>query len=196
MTPADVIQTANDRLTITVACNMIGMDVDAGVATSMKLYCPFGEIYHQDGGMSKSFRVYPETNSAWCFAGCGYFNPVRLVAWDRDLTDLQAAEAILIETNYVPENYESKWEDLVQEREFVDTPSLSQALVTACHRMSPDWDTLQFDSFVAKRLNQCLGLLPKVRTAYDADLWLGASREVMSRALEGRKQARGGVLDL
>lgn len=183
----DAIQIANERISITKACSMIGMDVDGHAAASMKMYCPFGEIYHQDGGISKSFRVYPDTNSAWCFAGCGFFNPVKLVAAYRDLPDPEAAEQILLETGYVPEDFESRWEAAVADDFRVDTSALAQALALACRRLHPRWEQLQFDNEVSQRFNQCLSLLPKVRTSGDADLWLSRTRETMANTLRGRK---------
>ena len=86
-----VIDLANERITIIEACNMLGMDVHDFSIASLKVWCPFGHLYHSDGGTTKAMRIYPATNSAWCFACNLYFTPVKLIAMDRGIPDQQAA---------------------------------------------------------------------------------------------------------
>lgn len=185
MNVVETIELANDRVPILQAFRMVGLDVGDVSAVSMKLYCPFGDVYHHDGGSEKSLRIYPETNSAWCFAGCGYFSPVKLVALKRDLSEEEAAEAMLEETGYVAPNYSDQWDALVNETKLADTTSLAEALKVACSRMTPDWEELQFTSSVSSMLARCLALLAKVRTEEDADKWLATTKTAMRRELTG-----------
>lgn len=177
------IQIANERVSITDALDMVGASVGQYAAASMKLYCPFGHVFHQDGGAERAMRVYTDTNSAYCFAGCGYFSPVKLVSMFREISEEQAAEALLIETNYVAPDYESVWDDLMNSKPTVDTASLAEALKVACSRMDPRWDETQFEEPLSGKLTQCLGLLPKVHTQEDATKWMAITKEVMRSAI-------------
>lgn len=179
----NIIQLANERMTIVDACNKLGMEVFDFSIASLKVFCPFGHLYHADEGRTKAMRIYPATNSAWCFAGCGYFTPVRLISMDRGITEQEAAEAILEDTNYVPPDYLSRWQALEQETYVVDTEALAEALKVACRRMAPDWELRQFDDAVALKLRQCLSLLRKVKTEEDATKWLSATTKIMHMTL-------------
>lgn len=181
MDRADLIRTANERMSIEEAFRLIGENV----SYASKQYCPFGEVFHQDGGTSRSLRIYPDTNSAFCFAGCGYMSPVSLLAMHRNISDDQAAEVILEMTNYVPPDYESQWDALQSEVDAVSTSDLAEALKVACARMSPDWVTLQFEDAVAGALSKCLALLPKVKSSDDSKKWMDVSKTVMRRAIQG-----------
>jgi len=181
---AELLKTANERVSITAACNMIGMNVSDYAAASMKVYCPFGEIFHQDGGMSKSMRIYTESNSAFCFAGCGYFDPVKLISTKRDIPEEAAAEALLEETGYVAPNYQDQWDALMSEKPVVNTADLAEALKVACSRMVPNWEERQFDELVSHKLAQCLDLLRKVHTDDDATNWLDVTKKVMKATMK------------
>ena len=187
MDPREAIKLANEHVSIIDACNMVGMELGDFTASSMKVYCPWGHVTHMDGGMSKSMRVYPETNSAFCFASCGYLTPVKMIALDRDVSEEEAAEILLTEINYVPPDYMSKWNALIAEQIPVNTSALAEALKVACARMTEDWDDVQFDDEISTKLVQCLGLLPKVQTNEDADKWLDVSKIVMKTVLQGLK---------
>jgi hypothetical protein len=173
---------ANERMTIHEACEHIGFSVGS-ISYSGKLYCPFGDLFHADGGSSKSFRIYPETNSAHCFAGCGYFNPVKLIGKDKGLSDLQAAEYILTFTKYVPPDIDSQWDAVTSIEETVDTSYLAEALKVYCLRIAPDWEIRQFDPSISTKLRQCLELTAQVHTAQQAKKWLAVTKKVMAHEL-------------
>lgn len=183
MDGGDAIRLANSEVSIIKACNMVGLDIGEFAVASLKLYCPFGQLYHEDGGSSRAMRVYPGTNSAYCFAGCGYFSPVKLVAMDRDMTEEAAAEYLLEEIGWVAPTYEAQWEALMAEKPVVDTASLAEALKVACSRMSPRWEALQFEEVVSTKLSQCFALLGKVHSEEDAQKWLGVTKQVMAAVI-------------
>src|SRR6266568_5256393 len=98
-----VITIANEQVSILLVCDLIGMSVPSEISgRSYKTNCPFGEFYHSDGGAVKAFRIYPDTNSAHCFASCGYFTPVWLAssAWGRRPTEV--AVQLLDRIGYKP----------------------------------------------------------------------------------------------
>jgi hypothetical protein len=160
---------------------MIGSDVSE--YGNSKQYCPFGHLYHADGGTSKSLRVYTETETAFCFAGCGWFNPVRLLSLDRGISEEEAADVILDHTGYVPPDLESRWTAATTITVTVDKDALSEALKVACGRMDPDWEDVQFDPPIATKFRLCLELLPRVRDEGEATKWLAITKQIMSKTL-------------
>ena len=184
MTPRERIQLANERMSITQACRFIGMHLGDFEIASVKTYCPFGELLHEDGGRSKAFRVYPETNSAYCFACIKAYRPVSLIATDRDIPEPAAAEVILEETGYVAPNFMAKWEALSEQTASVDRDALEEALKTYCARISPDWEMRQLDDDIASTFRKCLTASRNVASEDDARKWLKLTKQVMATALQ------------
>lgn len=177
------VNIANESMTIIEACQFIGMAIGEFAIQSIKTYCPFGEMLHEDGGRSKAFRVYPGSNSAYCFACGAYYTPVKLIAVDRDIPEPTAAELILEEKGYVAPDYLSRWDALATPKETVDADGLANALKLACARMCPDWDDRQFDEDISDILRKCLAPIVKVTTEEEARTWLDTTKAVMKRAL-------------
>lgn len=180
-TTESVFDLANGRMSITEALAEAGTDTDGYYGG--KVYCPFGTLYHSDGGAAKAMRVYATSNSCYCFAGCGFLNPVKVLAMVHDVSEADAAAMILDLTGYVPPDYISQWEALTAAPVQMDRESLAAALHVACARYDPLWEDHQFEDSVLVALRQCLGLLPKVTTPDDATLWLSATKKVMHRVL-------------
>lgn len=169
-------------MTIVDACNELGMGVYGGT-DRMKFYCPFGEIWHVDGGMSKAFRIYENTNSAWCFACSAYYTPVKLIAADKDKTELEAAEWILEHTHYVAPDFVAQWDAITSATPSIDREALTEALRLSCTRF-PGWDAKQFDDRIARTYTKVLSVLPKVADEDGARKWLDTAKQVMKRELE------------
>lgn len=174
------IKLARELMTINEACIEVGMGDVSGMA---KTYCPFGSVFHSDGGRSRAFKVYPETNTAYCFACQKVYDPVSLIANDRDITFRAAAELILEMKAYVAPDYETRWDAITKQAATVDVEALQDALKIACSRMVPDWATRQFEDRVAAKLAQCLALARKVKTDDDGRKWLDMTKEAMRRTL-------------
>lgn len=174
------IKLANELMTIYEACIEVGMGDVSGMA---KTYCPFGSVFHADGGRSRAFKVYPETNSSYCFACQKVYDPVGLIATEKDISYRAAAELILEMKAYVSPDYETRWDALTQETVQVDVEALQDALRIACARMVPDWATRQFEDRVATKLTQCLGLARKVKNDEDGRKWLDMTKQAMRQAL-------------
>lgn len=91
----EIIRYANEEVSVfDVLAEEFDLRVGAAESRSSKERCPFG-FEHDDGGMTKAMRVYPATNSTFCFAGHGFFDPVRLVAKSREWTHTRAAKHLL-----------------------------------------------------------------------------------------------------
>lgn len=179
------IDTANELVDIVTACELVGMDLPWGGAGSMKLFCPFGEVSHSDGGRDKSFRIYEDTNSAHCFACATTWRPVSLVATAKDITEEAAAQSLLESKGYRPKNVDDILNELIREDEPQPSQeSLARALSTFCARISPEWEDRQLDTDVSRAYRMCLEPLSLVTDAAGAERWLAAAKTVMTRALE------------
>jgi hypothetical protein len=162
----------------------MGMDIpDIMDAAKFKTWCPWGGIYHSDGGMKKSFMIYPETNTAHCFAGCGHFTPVKLWADSLDVSLEDAAILLLEKVGYVSEDLDARWAAALDKQEFVQTATLAEALKVYCRRIAPTWETLQTQPEISSKLAQCLDLLDRVQTKDDATRWLAVAKRVMAITL-------------
>ena len=175
---------ANSRVSIFLVCGWIGVDVEAkDWGSSIKTYCPFGDFFHSDRGKEPAFRVYADTNSAYCFSCKKYFSPVSLYAAARDMTNKEAAETLLEKVGYKPPSAKGLWEEVRPKEAEPDTSMLNKALRTYCQRICPTWNKKQFEPGVAEILGKCLELLDVVKTMQDSDKWLKVSKEVMRRTL-------------
>lgn len=184
MDAREKIEQANELMGIVEALNIIGSDVADFALASMKIYCPFGEIFHADGGRTRAMRVYPATETAWCFAGCGYFTPVKMIAEGKDLSEELSAEWILEYKNFTSPDYMERWNTLMEApTDTVDVESLAEALKVACSRIHPNWENVQLDRPVAHKFQQCVSLLPKVKTPVEADRWLNVAKAAMKQVL-------------
>lgn len=182
------ISIANEKVDIRTVCELIGMFVpEIPDGKSVKLHCPFGSVYHRDQGVETAFRVYPSTNSCFCFACNEYFSPVGLAAKAWDLTFDAAADRLLEEIGYKPPSAEEAWNRLTNKQEAtVDPTMLSVALKTYCARIDRDWEDIQYIPDVSSVLSRCLNLLPIVKSEAEARQWLEVSKKVMKQALDAR----------
>ncbi len=181
MTRASLIALANEHVPIVTACRLVGVDLpeDGGLARSRKTFCPFGELYHSDGGAEPAMRIYPDSNSAWCFRCAAYLTPVKLAAqaWDQDWAT--AAAVLLDRIGYRPPSLAERWAAAVAVVPAPDTTLLAEALKVYCARHDPQWSTDQFAPDVAGQLARCLTLLDRVGDDEDAARWLAGTKRAM-----------------
>lgn len=181
------IRLADAQVSILFACRLIGMRVgDTDYGRSLKVHCPFGELYHTDLGADRAMRIYPDTNTAWCFACSAGYTPVRLVATAWGMPQADAALLLLDEAGLRLPSPAQAWARAVNPPEPAPQVShLAEALKTFCARIDAAWSWRQFEPQAAARLTACLGLLDRVHTADDARQWLAGCKVVMTRALRG-----------
>jgi len=176
-----LITQMNEEVVFAAVCRMVGMEVPDGIPAggSVKVHCPFG-FHHRDRGAEAAFRVYPDSNSGYCFAGCGYFSSVSLAAtsWDCSLEDA----ARRLQETFEIRSTQVSWEQAAQpvEEPAVDTAALAQALHSFCSRTFPDWENAQFQPGPSDTLHKCLRLLGKVSSSEDAYKWLSVAKQAMS----------------
>lgn len=184
-----LIDEANARVPIVKVCRLIGMEVPEGA--SGKYRCYFGDFNHSDGGRAASFRIYSDTNSAYCFSCRMAFTPTSLYAQAKEVSRKNAAMALLEEIGWKPVSQAQHWASLVSPEEPKPDPSmLALALRTYCARICSEWDELQLTPEVGGVLSRCLSLLDKVHTSQEAEQWLDVCKTVMKKKLEAAIDVR------
>ena len=179
-----LIETANEYVSISVVFNWLKIDVpESQSGTTFKVHCPFEEFYHIDQGRQKSLRVYYSTNSAFCFAGCGYMTPVSLFSQKTGLTNVESASFLLSKQGYDLPSLEQDMIILANQPTTINYSSLRQALQFYCSRIFVGWNTLQFEDFVLDAMSHCLELLDKVETETDANEWLNQSKTYLKEVV-------------
>lgn len=189
MSSPSPVTLANRRIPFATACRWAGIEIPGDVTEhGLKIYCPFGEFSHEDGGAQPAFRVYPD--HGWCFAEQMYFSPAGICAAVWDCTVEEAAREMLERAGIADPDYREQWQRLVDWSQPVDLDGLAAALQVWCARTDPDWQVRQYDSAVAAKRAACLGLLAKVRTEADCRLWLAGCKRAMASVLnEGERNA-------
>lgn len=173
---------ANEKVPIAMVCRLLGIEVPEG--GRHKVACPFGLTDHSDGGISPAFRVYFETNSAYCFNCAHYYTPVTLASRALDLPNRDAAAYLLDHIGYRSFDFATAWHSARQYEPAIDKALLADALKTYCRRIEPAWSSRQFEPTVAALLTRCLSLLDLVTTAESVPLWLARCKEAMERELQ------------
>jgi len=172
---------ANDQVPIAQACRWAGLDIPDGFG-NRKTSCPFG-IIHSDGGIAASFRLYEDTNHAFCFACAKSWTPVSLMADYWDCGRPEAAEKICKLAGLRGEGWQDRW-DALHQPVVPDRAALAEALKTWCLRMrGPSWQVEQFQPEFAVPLGDCLSYLPLVFTRGDSEEWLLGSKQVLVTCL-------------
>jgi len=179
------IELANTTIKITDVLTGIGIFVPTAVTgVSRKIHCPF-PMYHSDGGLEKTMRIFYATNSCYCFRCTKSYSPVSLTAAVKDCSYYNAALSLLEDADLAPKTLEQRWADAVKvEIKEPDLIALADALKIYCSSASSDWTVRQLDSDVGMKLNACLELLPSVKTDHQADKWLSVCKKVMLKTLE------------
>lgn len=180
-----MITVANEHVSIVTVLQMLGVDPgdEAAMGRSRKVSCPFGPVYHSDHGVSPAMRVYPDTNSAWCFSCSVYYTPVKLIAQATDTDAHTAATRLLDRVGYRPLDLAQQWRTASAYEPEPDKALMADALKTYCRRICHDWPGRQFDARVASTLTRCLAILDLVRTDADVSLWLARCKDAMRAAL-------------
>ena len=186
------IDLANEKLNIAQVCRWIGSWApDEMEGRSRKIRCPLGEDWHTDGGHEKSMRIYPDSNSVYCYAGCGKMGPVALYARYHELSSDIAASQLLDRIGYRPPSPAERWRRASQKPEEINRHDLGLTLRTYCERISQGlWKKVQFEDEVAEKLDKCLSLLDFVVSTEQAHTWLNATKAVMAKVI-GREASDG-----
>lgn len=184
----NVVAVANEKVPIVTVCRLFGVELPDEIGgRSGKVRCPFGEIYHSDGGISPAMRIYPDTNSAYCFSCAAHYTPVSLAARAMDCDQRSAALRLLDRIGYRPMNLAEQWQQASRYQPTPDRALLADALKTYCRRIDVRWPARQFEPPVAAVLTRCLNLLDLVKSGDDVTLWLQGCKQAMRQALHSEE---------
>ena len=178
-----MIDLANEQVPVATVCQLLGVPVVED-QLRRKVHCPFGQVYHSDGGLTPTMRINQQANTARCFNCEVTFTPVRLYAKAMDLSFRVAAVRLLEHIGHRPLDAATRWRQVQQFEPELDTAMLADALKTFCRRTCPEWEARQFEPGVSAALRRCLAILDLVRTAQDVTVWLSRCKAVMTNALE------------
>jgi hypothetical protein len=174
---------ANRVVPMATACRLAGLDVPPIRSNGTKIHCPFGELYHPDGGREPAMRVW--SDHAWCFSCSEWFGPVKITSRLWDVTEEQAAVRLLDEVGYRPASYAQLWATAAAPTA-PDVNALAQALGNFCAAQEPKWTDRQLEPPVAEYLSRCYALLGMVTDESEAEQWLRSSKQVMAAILRAR----------
>jgi len=138
-------------------------DVPMGLGhRSWKTYCPLG-WEHPDGGVDKGFRVYEQTNNAYCFVMHGSMTPVRLAQMCWGGKPRNVARKLMEQYGLGRRYWKERYEEILQEYESRDSATQSAAyLVEALHTALsniPGYIQIQYKPGVVSEMeNELLGL--------------------------------------
>jgi hypothetical protein len=159
-----------------LALESSGVRIPYSEGKSIKGRCPFADVYHLTVDADLSMRVYSDTNSAYCFAGCGSLTPVFIYAKLNDLSYSKAAWSLLGFVGYKPKNLTEQWRELVSYSEPFDKLSYRQAFIEYCNFTFDNWAELQYKGSVAGAVSKLFSVLEVVNTMDDANTWLSVSK--------------------
>jgi hypothetical protein len=187
MKQKSLIEEADQRVPIVLVCTLIKMDLEDGLeGRSVKTYCPFGRFFHSDGGVEPAFRIYPDSNSAYCFSCRKYFTPTTLASDAWDIPKKEAAKDLLDRVGYKTLTDEEIWAGVQEQPPEPDKSVLGLALRVYCQRVDPSWQASQFVPEVSTVLDKCLSLLDRVTNDQEAEQWLEVCKKVMLRTINQR----------
>lgn len=193
--PGAVVDLADEHVSILEVCRQIGLGVPDEVLmgrASVKIYCPQGDVFHSDGGTDPTFRIYSDTNRAFCFKCNKLFTPVSLYSIAKGVSRIEAAQTLLeiIGYRYATVDLHKVNDLLLTADKPIDYACLAETLKLYCGRICPDWEVRQFDKETSCLLSKCLLLLDKVVTAYDVQNWLDITKQVMSNMLTAKGELK------
>ena len=175
---ARTVEAVNSEVGLVQFLRDEGFDVaDPGSGRSIKTNCP-GRWLHSDGGHEKSFRVY-STNTAFCFAGCGFFTPTRAAAMLWDVSEQRAAKEMSARYGVSAGDVHAAVELMLREGD-VTRPDLVDALRR--------WVNVTFTGESAPRardaLIRCVSVVDLIETATDAATWWDQAQSLIRTAAE------------
>ena len=171
---------ANEHYGILRACRRIGIDTD-DYFRARKIHCPFGPVFHSDGGDDPAMRVYEEDGHAYCFACQRSFSPSRLIAEVEDISEDEAVDSMLLELGVIENRLGERWEVATKKEQGVDRQALAEAFRIAASYLITPWAERQYDPDVTRWMNKCLALLDKVQTIEQGDTWLDTVKQVLQK---------------
>lgn len=155
------IEKANEIPIQDVLKDYFDIYVPMELESAWKTFCPFG-FEHSDFGLEKAFRVYPDSNSSFCFAEHGSMNNVRLLQMHEGISAKKAARKLLVHYGLMDTfDWRKHFQEIAEQRAeqtAISTASLVEALHLALSS-HPAWSHLQFHPDMQEALELRLTVL-------------------------------------
>lgn len=192
-TSYELITKANEIVPISALFREFGYNVPDADTASMKISCPWSYM-HSDYGLDKAMRIYA-SNTAYCFAGCGFITPVDLAVREWSMSPSKAARKLLEQRGFKRQNLKEMWAEFKTNSEMVpDEETLSAALLTALSSI-PTYKDNQYDPAVLATIDKFNKVLPQVTNEEKARLWLNAGKVRVQEILESLCYERERILN-
>lgn len=167
---------------VTILGDFFGIEAAHG-EEGFKTQCPIG-YEHSDGGSANALRVYPSSNSSWCFSHSQRFGPIELAELYFNLPRVQAARSLLQHygISLHPPTTDQRWATLQESRVHRPDTGVLRELFLKKARSLPGYDTHQYDPEVTAVVSKILrsaedmGFDP---TEEDVEKWLQTSEKIM-----------------
>ena len=171
--PDDPLVVANNIPVIRVLRDLWSVQVPEGLGhRSWKTYCPLG-WEHPDGGVSKGFRVYEQTNTSYCFVMHGSLTPIRLAQIRWGGPQRRAARRLLEVYQLGRRHWRERYQEVLYEREMRERASSSAAYVVEALRMAltavPGYEERQYEPRVVELVEAELEALDEMMRTNPSD---------------------------
>ena len=161
----NIIAQARERVSIVAVLRDLGVDIpsapEQGIA--IRVYCPFGEMSHEDQGRERQMRVYVD-NTAWCFDCNQKYDPVSLTAIHLGCNYTAAARRLLDRVGGAPDPTVSVM------------PSIRAGMVAALGV----WADVHGVDRTAARYGEVLRSLDALESEDQAQVWLTRAKGALS----------------
>jgi hypothetical protein len=152
---------------------------------SIKARCPFADIYHLTEDAGKSMRVYSDTNTGFCYMGCGVLKPVSVYAKLNGVSYNVAAKFLLETVGHKLKTFDEKWQDAVSEDRPLNLEGYREALDEICfHHSQGQWGSIKYATLVSSSFSQLLSILGKAKSYEEADKWLEVAKKHMFKQID------------
>jgi hypothetical protein len=185
-----VIDLANKIVPLRIVLRMGNIYVsEFTYGKSIKARCPYADIYHLTEDAGKSMRVYSDTNTAFCYMGCGVLTPVSVYAKLNGVSYKQSALFLLEKVGHKLKTFDEKWEDAVNAVQPLNLEGYREALNEMClFYTDGEWNSLKYSSSISSSFSKLLEILDKAQSYEDADRWLEAAKKFLFKQLDKEKQ--------
>jgi hypothetical protein len=184
-----IIDIANKIVPLRIVLGMTNIYVsEFTYGKSIKARCPYADIYHLTEDAGKSMRVYSDTNTAFCYMGCGVLKPVSVYAKLNGVSYKDSAKFLLEKVGHKLKTFDEKWADAVSDTGPLKLEGYREALDEICLQHSQgQWGYLKYMSSISSSFSQLLSILDKAQSYDDADKWLDIAKQHMLKQIDREK---------
>lgn len=172
------IELINNSLSVVTLLQDL-FNIEANEEGVTKTYCPEGEE-HSDKGRSPTLKVFPDSNSAWCFSHSKMYNPAQLAKVAVGSSRVESCKKILelYKISTAPPTVEERNQilDEMEKSEEIDVDEAREALFTYARTLK-GWNYGQYRPTVVKAINSVLRELKDTDSSFESmDDWLTSSK--------------------